>query len=68
MTHRLTRSRRALSNGFCMARQSQAIGAPGCGLWCRGASVKEKDLLADCKLRRVKYLNNVIEQDLLEAA
>ncbi len=51
-----------------MARQSQAIGAPGCGLWCRGASVKEKDLLADCKLRRVKYLNNVIEQDLLEAA
>jgi len=27
------------------------------------ASVKEKVLLSDCKLRRVKYLNNVIEQD-----
>jgi IS6 family transposase len=27
------------------------------------ASVKEKVLPADCKLRRVKYLNNVIEQD-----
>ena len=27
------------------------------------ASVKEKILPADCKLRRVKYLNNVIEQD-----
>jgi len=26
-------------------------------------SVKEKVLPADCKLRRVKYLNNVIEQD-----
>jgi transposase-like protein len=26
-------------------------------------SVKEKILPADCKLRRVKYLNNVIEQD-----
>ena len=27
------------------------------------ASVKEKILTSDCKLRRVKYLNNVIEQD-----
>jgi IS6 family transposase len=27
------------------------------------ASVREKVLPADCKLRRVKYLNNVIEQD-----
>ena len=27
------------------------------------ASVKEKVLPTDCKLRRVKYLNNVIEQD-----
>ena len=27
------------------------------------ASIKEKVLPADCKLRRVKYLNNVIEQD-----
>jgi transposase, IS6 family len=27
------------------------------------ASVKEKILPSDCKLRRVKYLNNVIEQD-----
>ncbi len=27
------------------------------------ASVREKVLTADCKLRRVKYLNNVIEQD-----
>jgi transposase, IS6 family len=27
------------------------------------ASVKEKILPFDCKLRRVKYLNNVIEQD-----
>src|SRR5437588_2531434 len=27
------------------------------------ASVKEKVLPSDCKLRRVKYLNNVIEQD-----
>jgi transposase-like protein len=27
------------------------------------ASVKEKVLPADCKPRRVKYLNNVIEQD-----
>jgi transposase, IS6 family len=27
------------------------------------ASVKEKVLPVDCKLRRVKYLNNVIEQD-----
>jgi transposase, IS6 family len=27
------------------------------------ASVKEKVLPCDCKLRRVKYLNNVIEQD-----
>jgi transposase-like protein len=27
------------------------------------ASVKEKVLPRDCKLRRVKYLNNVIEQD-----
>src|SRR4051812_22492483 len=27
------------------------------------ASVKEKILPADCKLKRVKYLNNVIEQD-----
>jgi hypothetical protein len=27
------------------------------------ASVKEKILPHDCKLRRVKYLNNVIEQD-----
>lgn len=27
------------------------------------ASVKEKLLPPDCKLRRVKYLNNVIEQD-----
>ena len=27
------------------------------------ASVKEKVLPLDCKLRRVKYLNNVIEQD-----
>jgi transposase-like protein len=27
------------------------------------ASVKEKILPRDCKLRRVKYLNNVIEQD-----
>jgi transposase, IS6 family len=27
------------------------------------ASVKEEILPADCKLRRVKYLNNVIEQD-----
>ena len=27
------------------------------------ASVKEKVLPPDCKLRRVKYLNNVIEQD-----
>jgi IS6 family transposase len=26
-------------------------------------SVKEKVLPADCKLRRVKYLNNIIEQD-----
>lgn len=26
-------------------------------------SLKEKDLLQDCKLRWVKYLNNVIEQD-----
>jgi transposase-like protein len=26
-------------------------------------SVKEKVLPPDCKLRRVKYLNNVIEQD-----
>jgi len=26
-------------------------------------SVNEKVLLADCKIRRVKYLNNVIEQD-----
>ena len=26
-------------------------------------SVKEKVLPIDCKLRRVKYLNNVIEQD-----
>jgi IS6 family transposase len=26
-------------------------------------SVKEKGLPRDCKLRRVKYLNNVIEQD-----
>ena len=26
-------------------------------------SVKEKVLPSDCKLRRVKYLNNVIEQD-----
>jgi len=27
------------------------------------ASVEEKVLPRDCKLRRVKYLNNVIEQD-----
>jgi transposase, IS6 family len=27
------------------------------------ASVREKVLPADCKLRRVKYLNNIIEQD-----
>jgi transposase, IS6 family len=27
------------------------------------ASVKEKVLPSDCRLRRVKYLNNVIEQD-----
>jgi len=27
------------------------------------ASIKEKVLRSDCKLRRVKYLNNVIEQD-----
>ena len=27
------------------------------------SSVKEKILPADCKLRRVKYLNNIIEQD-----
>jgi transposase, IS6 family len=27
------------------------------------SSIKEKVLPADCKLRRVKYLNNVIEQD-----
>ncbi len=27
------------------------------------ASVREKVLPSDCKLRRVKYLNNVIEQD-----
>jgi IS6 family transposase len=27
------------------------------------ASVKEKVLPTDCKLRRVKYHNNVIEQD-----
>jgi transposase, IS6 family len=27
------------------------------------ASIREKVLPADCKLRRVKYLNNVIEQD-----
>jgi transposase-like protein len=27
------------------------------------ASVKEKVLPHDCKLRRVKYLNNIIEQD-----
>jgi transposase-like protein len=27
------------------------------------ASVKEKVLPLDCKLRRVKYLNNIIEQD-----
>jgi transposase-like protein len=27
------------------------------------SSVKEKVLPSDCKLRRVKYLNNVIEQD-----
>jgi IS6 family transposase len=27
------------------------------------ASVKEKVLPSDCKLRRVKYLNNIIEQD-----
>jgi IS6 family transposase len=27
------------------------------------ASVKEKVLPFDCKLRRMKYLNNVIEQD-----
>jgi transposase-like protein len=27
------------------------------------ASVKEKVLPFDCRLRRVKYLNNVIEQD-----
>lgn len=27
------------------------------------SSVKEKVLPLDCKLRRVKYLNNVIEQD-----
>jgi len=27
------------------------------------ASIKEKVLPSDCKLRRVKYLNNVIEQD-----
>ena len=27
------------------------------------ASVKEKVLPSDCKLRRVKYLNNVFEQD-----
>jgi transposase, IS6 family len=27
------------------------------------ASVKEQALSFDCKLRRVKYLNNVIEQD-----
>jgi IS6 family transposase len=27
------------------------------------ASIKEKILPSDCKLRRVKYLNNVIEQD-----
>jgi IS6 family transposase len=27
------------------------------------ASVQEKGLPSDCKLRRVKYLNNVIEQD-----
>jgi IS6 family transposase len=26
-------------------------------------SVKEKVLASDCKLRRVKYLNNIIEQD-----
>lgn len=26
-------------------------------------SVKKKVLLADCKLRRVKYLDNIIEQD-----
>jgi transposase-like protein len=26
-------------------------------------SVKEKVLPSDCKLRRVKYLNNIIEQD-----
>jgi transposase, IS6 family len=26
-------------------------------------SVKEKILPSDCKLRRVKYLNNIIEQD-----
>jgi transposase-like protein len=30
---------------------------------CLAASVKEKILPSDCKLRRVKYLNNVIEQD-----
>jgi len=27
------------------------------------ASIKERILSSDCKLRRVKYLNNVIEQD-----
>lgn len=27
------------------------------------ASVKEKVLPSDCKLRQVKYLNNIIEQD-----
>lgn len=27
------------------------------------ASIKEKVLPRDCKLRRVKYLNNIIEQD-----
>ncbi len=27
------------------------------------ASIKEKVVPSDCKLRRVKYLNNVIEQD-----
>jgi transposase, IS6 family len=30
---------------------------------CLATSVKEKVLPSDCKLRRVKYLNNVIEQD-----
>jgi transposase-like protein len=27
------------------------------------SSIKEKVIPSDCKLRRVKYLNNVIEQD-----